>query len=212
MHTRENFLLPPPYSLLGSCHGAGIWLRGLGGKSAAHGQITEHSPLWNHGVEFESEAKNPICACSANYTDFLATFCSCLSIRTEPWFSESYFTAQVHAFVGCDSDRFQVLGQAGWAGYPDLLRSFRIWNWTAASTIRSVRGLRVTESLDWGMWGRGPDSNTLPKYCLAWGGYYGMHFSYNFPQLPISCLTVTAMVFSENEELRGVVGYLAFPQ
>lgn len=36
------------------------------------------SPLWNHGVEFESEAKNPICACFANYTDVLATFCSCL--------------------------------------------------------------------------------------------------------------------------------------
>lgn len=53
--------------------------------------------------------------------------------------------------------------------------------------------------------------NTLPKYCLTRGGYYEMHFSYTFPQLPISCLTVTVMVFSENKEDTGVVEYLAFP-
>lgn len=33
-----------------------------------------------------------------------------------------------------------------------------------------------------------------------------------FLNFPISCLTVTAVVFSDNEEDRGVVGYLPFPQ
>lgn len=66
------------YSFLGSCHSTGIWFRGLGGKSVPRGQITKHSPPWNHEVEFESEAKNPISACFANYINFLAGFCSCL--------------------------------------------------------------------------------------------------------------------------------------